>query len=69
LQGKHVGRKDQHPGGYKDFYLQFAAAARLQYRLIEAAPPNRLRRSRLRPLENEDLIVDLPAIEEFLATL
>jgi len=56
-------------GGYKDFYLQLAAAARLRYRLIEAQPRTPLSDSPLRPLENEDLIVDLPAIEEFFATL
>jgi capsular polysaccharide biosynthesis protein len=56
-------------GGYKDFYLQLAAAARLRYRVIEAQPRNRLSDSPLRPLENEDLIVDLPAIEEFFAAL
>jgi capsular polysaccharide biosynthesis protein len=56
-------------GGYKDFYLQLAAAARLRYRFIEAQPRTRLSDSPLRPLENEDLIVDLSAIEEFLATL
>jgi capsular polysaccharide biosynthesis protein len=56
-------------GGYKDFYLQLAAAARLRYRFIEAQPRTPSSDSPLRPLENEDLIVDLPAIEEFLATL
>jgi capsular polysaccharide biosynthesis protein len=56
-------------GGYKDFYLQLAAAARLRYRFIEAQPRNPSSDSPLRPLENEDLIVDLSAIEEFLATL
>jgi len=55
--------------GYKDFYLQLAAAARLRYRFIEAQPRTPSSDSPLRPLENEDLIVDLPAIEEFLATL
>jgi capsular polysaccharide biosynthesis protein len=56
-------------GGYKDFYLQLTATARLRYRFIEAQPRNRLSDSALRPLENEDLIVDLPAIEEFFAAL
>jgi capsular polysaccharide biosynthesis protein len=56
-------------GGYKDFYLQLAAAARLRYRFIEAQPRTPSCDSPLRPPENEDLIVDLPTIQEFLATL
>ena len=56
-------------GGYKDFYLQLAAAARLRYRFIEAQLRTGLSDSPLRPLENEGLIVDLPAIEEFFAAL
>jgi capsular polysaccharide biosynthesis protein len=55
--------------GYKDFYLQLATSARLRYRFIEARPRFVTDDSSLRPLENQDMIVDLEALEEFLGTL
>jgi capsular polysaccharide biosynthesis protein len=55
--------------GYKDFYLQLAAAAGLEYQLIEAQPRTASRRESLRPSENEDMAVEIATIRQFLKSL
>jgi capsular polysaccharide biosynthesis protein len=52
--------------GYKEFYLQLAASAKLRYRLIEATPDVPAHASSQRAIENEDMIVDLKAVRDFL---
>jgi hypothetical protein len=55
--------------GYKDFYLCLAASAQLRYRFIEARPRVDAKIDSLRAIENEDMIVDLAAVRQFLETL
>ena len=52
--------------GYKDFYLQLAASAGLRYCFIPAQARATGRADSFRATENEDMIVDLDAIREFL---
>jgi hypothetical protein len=54
--------------GYKDFYWQLAAAARLRYRFIEARP-SRAAKAEFRAVENEDMMIDPAAIRDFIAAL
>jgi hypothetical protein len=54
--------------GYRDYYLHLAASAGVRYRFIEAqprVPPS----SSIRAIENEDMIVDLGAVEDLLRAL
>jgi hypothetical protein len=54
--------------GYRDYYLHLAASAGIRYRFIEAQPrvtPS----SSIRATENEDMIVDLGAVEDLLRAL
>jgi capsular polysaccharide biosynthesis protein len=53
--------------GYRDFYLQLAAAARLRYRWVSARPRVTADSSSLRAAENEDMVVDIKSLEELLA--
>lgn len=55
--------------GYKDFYLYLANSAQLRYRFIEARPRVDSRKDSLRAPENEDMIVDLAAVKQFLEVL
>jgi capsular polysaccharide biosynthesis protein len=55
--------------GYKDFYLQLAASAKLRYRFLEATPDVPARASSRRAVENEDMIVDLETVRDFLDEL
>jgi capsular polysaccharide biosynthesis protein len=55
--------------GYRDFYLQLAASARLNYRFIEAQPRVQSRETSIRAPENEDMIVDVAFLQEFLNAL
>ena len=55
--------------GYRDFFLQLAAAASLRYRLLEAQPRVAGSTTSLRAVENEDMIVDLDTLREFLRSL
>jgi hypothetical protein len=55
--------------GYKDFYLHLAASAQLRYRFIEARPRVDAKTDSLRAIENEDMIVDLAAVQQFLEAL
>lgn len=55
--------------GYRDFYLQLAASARLRYRWVEARPRVASDSSSVRATENEDMIVDIRSLEELLAPL
>jgi capsular polysaccharide biosynthesis protein len=55
--------------GYKDFYLYLAASAQLRYRFIEARPRVDAKTDSLRAIENEDMIVDLAAVQKFLEAL
>ena len=57
------------PAGYKDFYLQLATAAGLNYRFIEAQPRLTRGRDPFRAVENEDMLVNLATIQEFLDNL
>jgi capsular polysaccharide biosynthesis protein len=55
--------------GYRDWYLQLAAAAQLRYRWLEAAPAARRSfKSRHAP-ENDDMVVGHKTVEQFLARL
>jgi hypothetical protein len=56
-------------GGYKDFYLQLAASAQLRYRFIEAQPRIQADEFSFRPPENEDMIVDIASLREFIESL
>jgi capsular polysaccharide biosynthesis protein len=55
--------------GYKEFYLQLAASAKLRYRFVEATPDVPARASSQRAIENEDMIVDLKTVRDFLNEL
>jgi capsular polysaccharide biosynthesis protein len=55
--------------GYKDFYLQLAASAQLRYRFVEAKPRIQPGESSFRPPENEDMIIDIALLREFLESL
>ena len=55
--------------GYKDFYLQLAAAANLRYHSIEARPRVATDTTSLRAVENEDVIVEPGAVEDFIEKL
>jgi capsular polysaccharide biosynthesis protein len=55
--------------GYKDFYLHLAASAQLRYRFIEARPRVDAKTDSLRAIENEDMIVDLAAVQKLLEAL
>lgn len=54
--------------GYKDFYWQLAAAARLRYRFIEARPSS-VAKAAFRAVENEDMTIDPAAIRDFIGAL
>ncbi len=55
--------------GYRDFYLQLAASARLSYSWVEAKPRVAANSSSRRATENEDMTVDVNTLEEMLARL
>lgn len=53
--------------GYRDFYLQLAASAALQYRFVEARP-GRLGKA-VTAVEDEDMIVDPATVRELVSGL
>ncbi len=55
--------------GYRDFYLQLATSAQLRYRFVEARPRIQMDEASFRPPENEDMIVDIALLREFLESL
>jgi capsular polysaccharide biosynthesis protein len=57
------------PAGYRDFFLQLAASADLKYCHVEARPKAPGAKSSFRATENEDMIVELQSLKEFLASV
>ncbi len=55
--------------GYRDWYLQLAAAAELRYNCIEAAPAVHRSLNSHHAAENDDMLVSRESIERFLARL
>jgi Glycosyltransferase 61 len=54
--------------GYRPFYRQLAAAARLQYHFIEARPKNSDANA-FRAVENENMVLDIATLRDFVNRL
>ncbi len=53
--------------GYRDWYWQLAAVADLRHHFIEAQPRRSARASSFRAMENEDMLVDLTSVKNWLS--
>jgi len=63
--GTHVAEISTRTG-YSDWYWQLAAVAGLQHHFIEAHPRRSARASSFRAMENEDMLVDLASVKDWL---